>query len=321
LCKAEVAPGEFTTLKLLVDTGAEVSIIREGIVPEEHLYTLHKPWKLTAANQQLIRGGEQVAKVILHLEGFEVDTGKPQGLKVPTHFLVADLGRLDAIVSYGWLAANNLLVNGRRHGMCRLGTYGEGMIWFGGMKAENARITVTIQDGQAQQPKHGKKKKGKKAKSDLYYDEDMKGIHEGDNEKTEDAKADKQNRGIKKESGTPKNSGTYGQIPPVGEGCTDLGTRHDMTEATSTPSKSHSSTDGTITNGKIRRLLDLFSGYGSVAEIFRERGYEVVTLDIDPIFNTDIQTDVLAWRFWEAYPRFILMSLHAAPLARNIARP
>ena len=41
--------------------------------------------------------------MVLHLEGFEVDTGRAQGIKIPTSFLVADLGKIDAIVSYQWL--------------------------------------------------------------------------------------------------------------------------------------------------------------------------------------------------------------------------
>ena len=50
------------------------------------------------------------------------------------------------------------------------------------------------------------------------------------------------------------------------------------------------------------RLLDLFSGSGSVANLFREKGYEVVTLDIDPKYQADIHIDILVWEYWTAYP-------------------
>lgn len=41
------------------------------------------------------------------------------------------------------------------------------------------------------------------------------------------------------------------------------------------------------------RVLDLFSGLGGWAAPFREHGHEVLTLDIEPEFHTDITTDIL----------------------------
>ena len=49
------------------------------------------------------------------------------------------------------------------------------------------------------------------------------------------------------------------------------------------------------------RLLDLFSGTGSTAEAFRERGYEVVTLDINAKFRPDILVDILEWDYEKAF--------------------
>ena len=48
-------------------------------------------------------------------------------------------------------------------------------------------------------------------------------------------------------------------------------------------------------------VLDLYSGTGSVAEIFRDRGYVVVTVDIDPKYKADIQTDMLVWDYQGAF--------------------
>ena len=47
------------------------------------------------------------------------------------------------------------------------------------------------------------------------------------------------------------------------------------------------------------RLLELFSGTGSVGEVFRERGREVVSLDRD--MPADIRRDVMGWDFREAF--------------------
>ena len=95
--------------------------MRQGIIPEHLLTPLEHPWKLSAANGQRLSGGDKEAHLILKLDGFDVDTKNPHTLKIPTNFLVADLGKLDAIVSYDWLAQNDLLVNGKRHGICHCG--------------------------------------------------------------------------------------------------------------------------------------------------------------------------------------------------------
>ena len=43
------------------------------------------------------------------------------------------------------------------------------------------------------------------------------------------------------------------------------------------------------------KVLDLFSGTGSVAKVFRSLGYTVTTLDSD--MEADIKTDIMKWRY------------------------
>ena len=43
------------------------------------------------------------------------------------------------------------------------------------------------------------------------------------------------------------------------------------------------------------RLLELFSGTGSVGAAFKEIGWDVVSLDIDPKFTPTIAADVMDW--------------------------
>ena len=48
-----------------------------------------------------------------------------------------------------------------------------------------------------------------------------------------------------------------------------------------------------LAQGQKLRVLDLFSGTGSVAQVFCKKGYEVTTVDHDPRARADEQVDVL----------------------------
>ena len=41
------------------------------------------------------------------------------------------------------------------------------------------------------------------------------------------------------------------------------------------------------------KLLDLYTGTGSVAKVARELGFEVTTLDIDPLCELNVCVDVM----------------------------
>jgi hypothetical protein len=45
------------------------------------------------------------------------------------------------------------------------------------------------------------------------------------------------------------------------------------------------------------RVLELFSGTGSIGHVFRRRGHEVASLDLDPRCGADITCDVLEWDY------------------------
>ena len=51
-----------------------------------------------------------------------------------------------------------------------------------------------------------------------------------------------------------------------------------------------------------RRMLDLYAGTGSVGDVFRDLGYEVVSLDCNPKFKPTITVDVMQWDYRKNYP-------------------
>ncbi len=44
-------------------------------------------------------------------------------------------------------------------------------------------------------------------------------------------------------------------------------------------------------------LLELFKGSGSVGKVAKKVGYRVVSVDLDPIYTPDIETDILEWDY------------------------
>ena len=122
-------------MRILIDTGAEINLIRRGVALAACFGNMTRPITLTAANAGRLAGGDRCVEGVLHLRAVEVDTGKPQGLKCPIRLVEADI-TIDAILSYGWLAEHNFLVNPRRHGICN--QHPEGMIWLEGIKKVRA---------------------------------------------------------------------------------------------------------------------------------------------------------------------------------------
>lgn len=50
------------------------------------------------------------------------------------------------------------------------------------------------------------------------------------------------------------------------------------------------------------RMLDLFCGTGSVGNVFRRQGYDVVSVDNDIRWKPDICVDVMVWDYRAAFP-------------------
>ena len=66
------------------------------------------------------------------------------------------------------------------------------------------------------------------------------------------------------------------------------------------------------------KLLELFSGTGSVGKVAKELGYDVVSLDLK---DANINTDILNWDYKQFKQKQFSISFGLLPLVLNIALP
>ena len=114
----EFAPLNTRKISVLVDTGAQVNLIRRGITFPQFLIPVKRPLKIAMASQAIMAGGEREVYCLLTLMGKEIDVGEDRTLEVPTIFYEADIG-VDAILSYEWLAMYDFVVNPNRHALMK----------------------------------------------------------------------------------------------------------------------------------------------------------------------------------------------------------
>ena len=97
-------------VKALVDTGAEVNVIKRGLLPESFTHQNAKPITLTAADSSNLKGGQKGVSGDAILGGNDMDTAEWTELHCPIHLYEANI-TVPCILSYGWLANQKLLVN------------------------------------------------------------------------------------------------------------------------------------------------------------------------------------------------------------------
>ena len=99
-----------------MDTGAEVNIIRRGVIPENFLQKDSHPLTLRGANETKLKGGNLCIRGVCTMEGKAVVGQQPVKIQCALHMYEADIS-VQAILSYKWLADQNFIVHPRRHGL------------------------------------------------------------------------------------------------------------------------------------------------------------------------------------------------------------
>ena len=68
------------------------------------------------------------------------------------------------------------------------------------------------------------------------------------------------------------------------------------------------------------KMLDLFSGTGSVSRVFESQGYEVTSLDHAPHFKPTITVDILKWDYKAQFPRGYFDIIFCCPPCEHFSR-
>ena len=94
-------------------------------------------------------------------------------------------------------------------------------------------------------------------------------------------------------------------VPRWGIGKAKAEARSD--EPIAEPQKASAQAPKSGKKAKALRVLDLFSGTGSVGRVFQMEGYELVSVYSDPRFEPTIVADIMEWDYAAAFPPGHLM--------------
>ena len=102
----ELPSGRGQVLRALIDTGAEVNLVREGIFPQTEFSFANQRLNLTTANGQPMRGGNLSLKAKLYFSRYQ---GREflEECTLPAEFYQADIAA-DAILGCPWLKRQRL---------------------------------------------------------------------------------------------------------------------------------------------------------------------------------------------------------------------
>lgn len=99
---AETAEFVGRKINILVDTGAEINLIRPGLFPHSCFLPAQKPAELTTANGTRLEGGSH--EIVLHFDLRKIQNGVEQNspARCQVVFHSAEI-QVDAIIGYPWL--------------------------------------------------------------------------------------------------------------------------------------------------------------------------------------------------------------------------
>ena len=103
-------------LKVLVDTGCEVNLVRTGLIPSKFLTPASQRVSLVTANGTLLPGGQQECDLELITKGQELPDGAYHFYSIPTKCHEAKIN-VDIILSFGWCVDNHIDILTKEYGL------------------------------------------------------------------------------------------------------------------------------------------------------------------------------------------------------------
>ena len=135
--------GTEVPVQALIDTGAEVNLVRKGLVFANYFQPSLRPKRFVTADQAVMEGGAREVPCEFLLHGADMDTGLTTQVVCHTRFYDANIG-VDAILSYEWLRQADIEIRCRRHGLHV--NHAQGPVWIPGMidMTQNDLMSVGI---------------------------------------------------------------------------------------------------------------------------------------------------------------------------------
>ena len=97
------------TLRFLIDTGADINLIRTGLTEPRHLTMVKNPLQITTANRAIMPGGEKQVNCTILMKGVDINTKEEQAYRLPIKFYEADIG-VEGILCYNWQATYDMVI-------------------------------------------------------------------------------------------------------------------------------------------------------------------------------------------------------------------
>ena len=126
---AAAPSGERKQIRILVDTGAEVNLIKPGLFNDTNFEKASKPLRLVTVSGSDLGGGKRTTQLVLHLHGEDPRTGSQSHHLMGGIFYEAAIG-WDAILSYPLLQEEKIGVLPNRN--CLVLDQGDNFIMLGG---------------------------------------------------------------------------------------------------------------------------------------------------------------------------------------------
>ena len=124
-----------------MDTGAEVCLIRRGLLPEFLFQPAENPLRLIAVNKQRLAGGDKEVLITMVFSGTHVIDKKAVEMRIPTWVYSADI-REDVIFSYEWCQLRGVDISARKHGLLCIKSGQE--FWIDGVRVAAADKPDTL---------------------------------------------------------------------------------------------------------------------------------------------------------------------------------